>query len=134
MLGNPEKASAQSDCDDYFDILDYRVSQLFTTEMNRGNREQAFPSIVHDVSEDEIRRLQLPTEQWICDGVLNVIYEDNPVKGPPTHHALYRVKDHYFMIIYRYITASDGTHYFEEPTFGVLYDPQFNRVGVIGGI
>ncbi|PWN06909.1 hypothetical protein DDZ15_06445 [Rhodohalobacter mucosus] len=125
------KVSAQSSCDDYFDILDYSVSQLFTTEMNRGNREQAFPSIVHDVSETEIRRLVLPSEQWICDGVLNAIYKDDPVKDPPTHYALYVVKDYYFMVIYKYLSDSDGTQYIQEPTVGGLFDPQFNRVGVI---
>jgi len=134
LFGSPDKMLAQTRCDDYSDILDSRITQLFTSESSRISREHAFPPIVHHVSETQIRHLQLPSEQWICDGVIKSIYENDPAKKPPTHYALYRVKDHYFMIIYRYITASDGTHYFEEPTFGVLYDPQFNRVGVIGGI
>lgn len=125
------KTSAQSSCDGYSEIIDYAVSRLFTFEESRFSREHAFPSIVNNVSEAEIRRLELPSEQWICDGVLNAIYKTNPVKEPPTHHALYKVKDHYFMVVYKFYIASDGSQLIEEPSLGSLFDPQFNRVGVI---
>lgn len=125
------KASAQSSCDEYSEILDYAVSQLFTSEKSRFSREQAFPSIVHNVSQAEISHLELPSEQWICDGVLNAIYKNDPVKEPPTHHALYKVKDYYFMVVYKYYTAIDGSQLIVEPSLGSLFDPEFNRVGVI---
>jgi len=131
VLFGPKEASAQSSCNDHLDFMDNILIELFTSEQTQISRESAFPSFGHKVIESEIRRLNLPQEQSICDEVLKGIYKNDPVKGPPTHHALYKVKNHYFMIIYKYYTASDGSQLIEDPTVGALYDQQFNRVGFI---
>jgi hypothetical protein len=131
ILIGPKEVSAQSSCNDYLDFMDNTVIELFTSEQVRSSRESAFPSFAHKVIESEIRRLNFPQEQSICDGILNKIYKNDPVKGPPTHHALYKIKEHYFMIIYKYYTASDGSQLIEDPTVGALYDQQFNRLGFI---
>ena len=131
ILLGPKKISAQKSCNDHLDFMDNMVIELFTSEQTQISRESAFPSFTHNLNESEIHRLNLPQEQSICDGVLNEIYKNDPVKGPPPHHALYKVKDHYFMIIYKYYTASDGSQLIEDPTVGALYDQQFNRIGLI---
>ena len=131
ILIGPKEVSAQKTCNDYLDFMDNMVIELFTSEQTQISRESAFPSFTHNLNESEIRRVNFPQEQSICDGILKEIYKGDPVKGPPTHHALYKVKDHYFMIIYKYYTASDGSQLIEDPTVGALYDQQFNRIGLI---
>jgi hypothetical protein len=131
ILIGPKEVSAQKTCNDYLDFMDNMVIELFTSEQTHISRESAFPSFGHKVIESEIRRLNFPQEQSICDGVLNKIYKNDPIKGPTTHHALYKIKDLYFMIIYKYYTASVGSQLIEDPTVGALYDQQFNRISFI---
>lgn len=131
MVVSPKKMAAQSTCNDYYDRLDHRLTRLFTEPRHQDYRETEFPSSLHSVMGSEIRRLDLPQEQGVCDSILNAIYKNDPVKGPPTHHALYIVKDHYFMVIYKYYTSSDGRQLIEDPTAGGVYDSQFNLVSLV---
>jgi hypothetical protein len=127
----PNKISAQSTCTDYYDGLDDSVTKLFTTERSRTSREMAFPSEVHQVQESQIERISIPQDESVCTAILTSIYKNDPVASPPTHHALYKVRDHYIMVIYNYYTDSEGNQLIEEPTVGGLFDPQFKRVGII---
>ena len=127
----PVESIAQHNCKSYDEILDGMVTRLFAAPRHQDFRESEFPATLHSVSKSEVRRLNYPEEQGVCDTILNKIYGDDPVKGPPTHHALYKVKDHYFMVIYKYYTASDGTQLIEDPTVGGLFNPQFKRIGLV---
>jgi len=131
MIVSPKEASAQSTCNDYYNGLNETINRLFTASRHQEYRERNFPTVLHQVSQSEIRRLDLPQEQGVCDSILNAIYKNDPVKGPPTHHALYIVKDHYFMVIYKYYTSSDGRQLIEDPTAGGVYDSQFNLVSLV---
>jgi len=133
VIGCFSMTYAQNICDSYDQDLDDTVMRMFTSSRSEivTSREMAFPSAVHNINASQVRRLNFPEEQWICDTILNKIYKNEPTKGPPTYHALYKVNDHYFMVIYKYYTASDGSQLIEEPTVGGLYGPQFNRVGLI---
>jgi len=131
MMVSPNETYAQSTCNAYDEIWDEMVTRLFTAPRHEDFRQTEFPTVLHQVSQSEIRRLDLPQEQGVCDSILNAIYKNDPVKGPPTHHALYIVKDHYFMVIYKYYTSSDGRQLIEDPTAGGVYDSQFNLVSLV---
>jgi len=122
---------AQTTCEDYYERLDARVIQLFTSERSKITRENAFPPEFHQpLQTQEVRRLNFPEEQWVCDAVLESIHGDDPV--PPRERALYKVKNHFFLVVYTYYTDQQGNQLIEEPTAGVLFDPaEFNMVGFI---
>lgn len=127
----PSSTSAQSTCTDYYDGLDDSVTKLFTSERSRVSREMAFPSVVHQVQLAEVERISIPQDESVCTAILTSIYKNEPVASPPTHHALYKVKDYYFMVIYSYYSDSEGNQLIEDPTVGGLFDQQFKRLGII---
>lgn len=69
-----QSVNAQTVCNDYNDGLDESVTRLFTSERSKDSREMAFTSAVHNVAASQVRRLNLPEEQWICDTILNKIW------------------------------------------------------------
>jgi len=128
----PVHVTGQNSCDAYDEIFDESVLNLFTSERDRITRESAFPPEFHQsLQTQKIRRLNFPEEQWVCDAVLEAIPGNEPHPGPPTHRALYMIKDHYFLVVYKYYTDVQGNQMIEEPTVGGLFDPEFNLVGLI---
>lgn len=124
---------AQATCDDYYESLDESVIRLFTSERGQTTRENAFPIDFHEpLQRQEIRRMNFPEEQEVCIAVLESIHSDDPISGVSTHRALYKVKDHYFLVVYKFYTDEQGNQLIEEPTVGGLHDPEFNLVGLVG--
>lgn len=129
MIVSPKEASAQSTCNDYYNGLNETINRLFTASRHQEYRERNFPTVLQQVLPSEIRRLNFPEEQWVCDAALEAIRGDEPV--PERERAMYKVKDHYFMVAYSYITDEQGNQLIDKPAAGVLYDPHFNLIALV---
>jgi hypothetical protein len=123
------QAYSQHSCNDYDEILDGMVNRLFTASRHQDYRQTEFPPVLHQVSPSEIRRLNFPDEQWVCNAALGAIRGDEPV--PERERAMYKVKDHYFMVAYTYYTDVQGNQLIEEPSAGVLFDSEFNMISLV---
>jgi hypothetical protein len=129
LVAAPNTTFAQSTCNAYDETWDEMVNRLFTAPRHQDYRESEFPATLHSVMESEIRRLNLPDEQWICNEALEAIRGDEPV--PQRERAIYRVKEYYFMVAFSYYTDELGNQRINEPAAGVLFDPQFNMIGLV---
>lgn len=125
----PISISAQSTCNAYDETWDEMVTRLFTAPRHQDYRETEFPASLHSVMESEIRRLNLPDEQWVCNAALEAIRGDEPV--PQRERAIYKVKEYYFMVAFSYYTDELGNQLINKPAAGVLYDPQFNMIALV---
>jgi len=126
---SPNETSAQSTCNAYDEVWDEMVTRLFTAPRHEDFRQTEFPPDLQQVLPSEIRRLNFPEEQWVCDAALEAIRGDEPV--PERERAMYKVKDHYFMVAYSYITDEQGNQLIDKPAAGVLYDPHFNLIALV---
>lgn len=125
----PISTSAQSICNAYDETWDEMVTHLFTAPRHQDYRETEFPASLHSVMESEVRRLNLPDEQWVCNAALESIRGDEPV--PQRERAIYKVKEYYFMVAFSYYTDELGNQLINKPAAGVLYDPQFNMIALV---
>jgi len=125
------EGKAQNSCDGFRESLDEKLVRLFTAPRHQDYRETEFPATLHNVLESEVRRLNFPDEQSVCESILSQVYENEPVPGHPEHRALYKIKDHFFLVIYSYYTDEQGNQLIEDPTVGLIFDPDYNRVAAI---
>ena len=125
----PHSAPAQPTCNDYDETVEEYVFSLFTSTRHIDYRQSEFPQDLHIVSQAEIRRLNFPDEQWVCDAALEAISGDEPV--PERERALYKVKDHYFMVVYIYYTDVNGNQMIEDNSAGLLFDSSFNLISLV---
>lgn len=130
----PQVSYSQLKCDNYDEDLDRTVIRMFTSDTERHTefRESTFPNEIHDVFKSEIRRINFPTEQWVCNAVLQTLTGGNTKSSDDKKRALYKVDNYYFLIVYKYYTAKDGSQLIEEPSTGALFDSSFNLVEIIG--
>lgn len=125
----PHAAPAQPTCNNYDEIVEGSVMSLFTASRHFEYRQSEFPQDLHQVSQAEIRRLNFPDEQWVCDAALEAISGDGPVSE--RERALYKVKDHYFMVVYIYYTDVNGNQMIEDNSAGLLFDSSFNLISLV---
>ncbi len=96
-------AIAQEKCDAwdaYGNYLEEKITRIFTSERHTDYRERTMPSELKSVSVSDIRRLNLPNDQSICDDILENMYGDEPVPGPPKYRAIWKIKDNYLLVIF----------------------------------
>ncbi|MCC5914523.1 MAG: hypothetical protein JJU46_09130 [Balneolaceae bacterium] len=104
---------------------------MFTADRHDAVRQANFPSELHNVTQAEVRHLNLPDEQWICTEALKTFYPDGNLPDLDIEWALYRVKDYNFLVSTTYETDSDGNRLITPPTMGMLFNPQFDIIEFI---
>ena len=125
----PNAAPAQPTCNNYDETVEESVFSLFTSTKHIDYRQSEFPQSLHLVSQAEIRRLNFPEEQWVCDAALEAITGDGPV--PERERALYKVKDYYFMVVFIYYRDVNGNQMIEDNSGGLLFDSSFNLISFV---
>lgn len=131
LVGVSSSLHAQTSCDNYRDILEGQVIKIFTSANEADYREAAFPEDLQQVAEHEIRRLDLPNEQFICDSIFATLNDGNPLPGHPYYRAVWKIKDYYLMATYSYYTDDLGNQLIEEPTVGGIFNEEFELLVLI---
>jgi len=130
FLLTPKLLKAQADCSSYNDIRDGLVERLFTADRHDAVRQANFPPELHNVTQAEVRHLNLPDEQWICTDILSTIYPDGNLPDIDIEWALYRVKDYYFLVSTTYRIDSWDNRMVSS-SLGRLYNPEFEVIEYI---